>query len=61
MVYNFFSWFIAFMLWLPTAIGGWLVYFGLISTSTMWLMSLVISAVLAVYITQRKSCFVTSD
>ncbi|MEQ1789002.1 MAG: hypothetical protein ABL857_01025 [Rickettsiales bacterium] len=50
MVYIFFGWFIALILWLPVSIGSWLVYFGLISASEMWAMSLATSIVLAIYL-----------
>lgn len=50
MFYVFFSWFIPLMFWLPTSIGGWLVYFGLISAGEMWLASLLISVAFAIYL-----------
>ena len=49
----FCSWFVVLMLWLPTSIGGWLVYFGFIGAGDMWLVSLIISMASALYLSCR--------
>ena len=46
----FCSWFLPFLLWVPSTIGGWLVFIGVVSASYMWLTSFIISIMFAVYL-----------
>jgi hypothetical protein len=50
----FLCWFIVMIIWLPTAIGGWLVYFELLEAGDMWIGSLVISFAVAAYMAMDK-------
>ncbi|MEK6747066.1 MAG: hypothetical protein AABY33_08560 [Pseudomonadota bacterium] len=45
----FCCWFFVMMLWLPSCVGGWLVYFDLLDAGSMWLGSFVLSLFVAVY------------
>ncbi len=51
---DFFCWFVVFILWLPSCIGGWLVYFDLLDTGNMLLGSLAISFFVAVYMARGR-------
>lgn len=52
--YIFCCWFFVIMLWLPTAVGGWLVYFDLLEAGNMWVGSLVISFFVALYMARSR-------
>lgn len=51
----FCCWFVVMILWLSTAIGGWLIYFEFMNAGSMWLGSLVISFFSALYIASHES------
>ncbi len=48
---EFIEWFVPLLLWFPTCIGGWLVGFGLMSMTTMGIMTLIVSTAGAWYFT----------
>ncbi len=51
---TFFCWLFVMMLWLPTCIGGWLVYFELINAAYMWIGSVILSLAIAFYLSVKN-------
>lgn len=50
----FCSWFVPLLFFLPSAIGGWFIYFGLLSPAHMLLASVVISFIAAFYLAMAE-------
>jgi hypothetical protein len=51
---EFVGWFISMILWLPVTIGGWLVHFNVMSMDNMWLASIVLSLVIALWLSCNR-------